>query len=396
MAEEKKNSEQASMVLRLLNSPLQGCEFLLPVGSKTLMIVGSPTPTYEMAAQTLPLPVDTLYIPMESAGVNFEILVADDETLTLIELSDNNSQQRAIIPNQPLHVGPLKFAIRSQNTPWPEDILQYQDNSPSVKKIAAARKHSVLWLIGAGVLMTIILVSYLLWNNLPRQVAELSSLLGYTSQRFQILPGRDNTLYVMSSDERDRSWANQVLARGDYQRPALTITEAREEQRINRWLADNYPNLSYYRLQLDSPQTPKIWISQQRCSLSIAAQQKLTQQLMAQLPYAQNIEIIFIDDAVASQQAEAGLIKQALPYQRRETKESITFIVQGELDDGQLLRIRQFIQDYHQQWGSRYVQFAVELKEDQLNGKSFKYGSQGYVKLNTGHWYFHTPNSNTL
>lgn len=50
------------------------------------------------------------------------------------------------------------------------------------------------------------------------------------------------------------------------------------------------------------------------------------------------------------------------------------------MDDGEILRTRQFINEYTQKWGSNYVQFAIELKDDWLKGRSFLYGSDGYIK----------------
>ena len=86
-----------------------------------------------------------------------------------------------------------------------------------------------------------------------------------------------------------------------------------------------------------------------------------------------------------------GLARQALPFRRHNHPDSVTFVIEGSLDDGELQRARQFVDGYYRQWGSRYVQFATELKDDWLKGKSFKYGNQGYVKMETGHWYFPKP-----
>ncbi|WP_306461289.1 PrgH/EprH family type III secretion apparatus protein, partial [Pseudomonas fluorescens] len=46
---------------------------------------------------------------------------------------------------------------------------------------------------------------------------------------------------------------------------------------------------------------------------------------------------------------------------------------------------------FNQQWGERYVHFAIELKDDWLKGKSFQYGPQGYVKMTPSSWYFPKP-----
>ncbi|MDI8799794.1 hypothetical protein MJM59_28450, partial [Salmonella enterica subsp. enterica serovar Montevideo] len=42
-------------------------------------------------------------------------------------------------------------------------------------------------------------------------------------------------------------------------------------------------------------------------------------------------------------------------------------------DDVEILRARQFVDSYYRTWGGRYVQFAIELKDDWLKGRSFQY-----------------------
>lgn len=63
----------------------------------------------------------------------------------------------------------------------------------------------------------------------------------------------------------------------------------------------------------------------------------------------------------------------------------------GALDDVEILRARQFVDSYYRTWGGRYVQFAIELKDDWLKGRSFQYGAEGYIKMSLCHWYFPSP-----
>ncbi|WP_217591375.1 PrgH/EprH family type III secretion inner membrane ring protein [Burkholderia sp. GbtcB21] len=388
-AEDTTLSIENRIVIRLLNSALRGCEFLLPSG-RTLFLVGS---SAELAApdQLPELPADTLHVPLEEGGVNFELLIDETDLVILRELSDSASEERPAAFNQPLRVGALALALRREHLPWSPEVLGYPGSELTAAPIPA-RRHP--WVAIALASLALILLAgggYWLLNSPQRQASELNALLGRDSQRFQVLPGRDDVFYVAAANERDSAWARQVIARGDYNRPAQVINPPRENERVASWLADHYPNLAYYRLQLDNMRRPQLWVSHQRAAMSDGARQQLARSLTAIMPYAERVDIIGLDDATAAHQAEAGLKRQALPYTRSDHADGVTFVIQGALDDGELLRARRFVDDYYRQWGGRYVQFAIELKDDWLRGRSFRYGDQGYVKMSPGHWYFPKP-----
>ncbi|KWA80417.1 type III secretion system protein PrgH [Burkholderia ubonensis] len=391
VAEDSTPSIENRIVIRLLNSPLRGCEFLLPSG-RTLFLVG---PGSKLAApdQLPELPVDTLHVPLEEGGVNFELLIdeTDLERVTLRELSDGVLEGRPAPLNLPLRVGELALALRPEHLPWSLEVLGYPDSKSTANPIPT-RRHP--WVAISLVSLALILLaggSYWLWSSPQRQASELNALLGRDSQRFQVLPGRDDVFYVAAANERDSAWARQVIARGDYNRPAQVINPTQENERVASWLADHYPNLAYYRLQFDNMRRPQLWVSRQRAAMSGSARQQLAHSLTAIMPYAERVDIIGLDDATAAHQAEAGLKRQALSFTRSDHADGVTFVIQGALDDGELLRVRRFVDVYYQQWGGRYVQFAVELKDDWLRGRSFRYGDQGYVKMSPGHWYFPKP-----
>ena len=101
-----------TIVLRLLNSTLRGCEFELPPG-RTLFLVTKQLAGSE--AQVLPdFPSDTVFIPVEQGGVNFEILYdpTRSEPVTLRELTDTQSVERGLAWQQPHKIGSMTIALR--------------------------------------------------------------------------------------------------------------------------------------------------------------------------------------------------------------------------------------------------------------------------------------------
>lgn len=55
-------------------------------------------------------------------------------------------------------------------------------------------------------------------------------------------------------------------------------------------------------------------------------------------------------------------------------------MISGELDDTEIFRAREFIKQYNQKWGERYVQFGIELINDRSKENSFLYGKYMYMK----------------
>ena len=63
-------------------------------------------------------------------------------------------------------------------------------------------------------------------------------------------------------------------------------------------------------------------------------------------------------------------------------------MIEGELNDGELVRIQSFIDDFYHQWGKQYIRFNVALKQNDLKDKSFSYGDFNYTKSGPGNWIF--------
>ena len=384
------------IVIRLLNGILRGCEFEL-AAEKTLFIVGNEDSL--LAQQHLPtLPENSIFVPMASGGINFEVHAEEtlSDTLMLHELAvDGPANETPCTLNTVCHIGLLAFAIRRTEDTWSKEVTSYlqaapqppRDPLPLVKK--RGFRH-LLIAITAALLGGSVLFFYP-WDITQRQIISLSDVLGDKTSKYQILSGRDHQLYVIANNERDTSWARQAIVRSDFSKQAQALSQQDEAQRIRTWLAENEPGLNYHRLILDKPLKPQLVLSQERNALSPEARGSLASKLKIELPYASNVDIVSASDQSIAQQAQDGLERLATPFTRINNPDSVTFVIQGALADSELQSIRTFVDDYYRQWDGRYVQFAIELKDDWLKGKSFKYGNQGYVKMTTQHWYFPKP-----
>lgn len=378
--------------IRLLTGQLIGCEFEL-LTSRTLIVAGKQPPGDD--SEFVTLPADTLYIPMEQQGVNFELLQSEDKVIAR-ELRETGITERELLYNIPIDIGDLVFALRDEEMVWSAGILGYsKSKSDSAETLFPVRnKFKRKYFIPLFLILLLVLLTpatyYVAseWRNPQKQIKSLESLLVNNKHNLLIKNGSDNVIYVISQSSADSLWAQQVIARDHYNKPYKVVYSASEDQRVTQWLAENYPSLAYFQLQLVNPLHPQLWISQQRSGMDIKSMKILSNKLQHIMPYADKVEVLLMDDNIAMKQAEDILLRLGLPYYSKRDHNVVAYFIHGNLADDQLLRTWQLVNNYYQQWGKRYVQFSVELKNDAFTNYSSTSGDEDYIKISQNHWYF--------
>jgi type III secretion system PrgH/EprH family protein len=421
-------------VLRLLNGALRGGEFVLDAGV-TLFVVSSPDAFHGNAGQP-DFPDNAIFIPADHGSANFEVEVTPEENgelgISLRDLSDATGQQ-PYVANTVRRIGSLDFAVRRQSDAWSEEVLmhagdtalssslsspatesQQQEHTGAVDSghETAGQKYRRMPMIGAALAAIFLAgaIAAIIWSQSQpssaiqqasekaiavrsaqqSQITELSQLLSGAVGQYCILPGRDGLVYVFAADERDAAWAQQALSRSTYADKTRILQNSSERARVVRLLAGTERSLAYHILRLDNPARPALWLSRQRAPLDSAAREALAQRMAVLLPYAEKIDIKSLSDSAIETQAAAGLDRLGVRYKKSEHDSSVTMAIHGELADGELQKLRTFVEAFYQQWGTRYIHFSVEMEDDLRKGKSFEYGSGGYVKPAASHWDFST------
>ena len=243
-------------------------------------------------------------------------------------------------------------------------------------------------LVVIGIVGCVSFAGYTYLTETERQITSVADFLNNSSENYQIIYGNDKVIYVLSDSDKSAQWAIQSMVRIPQPYRTKVLTVEAEELRIGKWIESNWPQVKYHRVKLNDPKQPVLEISTERTKLSVAEKNTFTSALVKNIPYANSIAITQIADKNIKMLAADGLKKMALSFTEINNGNSVTFVIRGAIEDGELERLKEFITRYYQAWGGEYVQFALELKNDWLKGKSYKYGSGGYVKLAPGHWYF--------
>ena len=378
-------SPQQPCVLRILNGPLQGCEFPLEA-PRTLFIV-APLDLLGTQAQAVSVPEDAIFVPLEQGGCNFEVVSDEhDPSGVTLHILGDGAQTRQCPFQQAIQVGCLQIAVLEAGQAWAPQVGGEQSgrsaNAPD-RRWPPARLAK--W-AGAGLVAALLMVSSGFWavpGSAPQ--TQVRNLIMGTD--IEVVLGRDQKVYVFVASEREAGWSRQVLMRNTALTSQVLVVD-QERRRLERLLVDHDPQLAWHALDLKDPTKPRLLLSAQRSLLTPKRQAQLLDVLLQAAPYAREVVVQLQDDKLLADLAEQGLLRLALAFRRVGNAHSVTFSIGGDLQDAELAAARQYVDAFHRQWGDRYVHFAVELKDDVLKGKSFQSGPQGYIKTTTSSWFF--------
>lgn len=386
----------STLLLRILNGALKGCEFQLASG-KTLVLIGDPN-TEQESGELLNIPENSIYIPALDGANNFEIFVDDDKSVRLRILAQDSSQETPCTLNTIYNAGTLSFAIKPVNEEWTQAVLNPVATNLSSPALTLGNKSTVnfsnIFLI-AGVALTLALGIFgYQWLSTPKHQYsnKLATLLQGSSQKIDLLEGRDQVLYVFTNSDRDMAWAKQIIIRSNFNETVKITTYQNEEANIAQKIARDYPDFFFHAIHLSNADRPKIFYSETRNQFSQKNLNQFAQKLESAFPYIQKAELIPIADKIVVDQANTTLDKLGIQYVRRDHKNGVTFLIHGDIEDSNLQKVSTFVDNFNKQWDGNYVQFSIELKDDAFTGKSFLHSnSSSYVKLNPASWYFLQP-----
>lgn len=393
--EDRHIDKEKRIVVRLLNGVLRGCEFALLEGNT--LFLSADEETISKQYNGTQMPENTIYIPAEQADVSFELIVklGDSCDVYMREISDDVSAMIALSENEVITVGMQKFVWRNQHAEFSDVILseEYSDSAKiqSSTTTDIVKNTKSVWYKTLAVfafLSAVFVAGYGYLTGTQRQLDNVSTLLNFASDDYQIVYARDNWIYVFARSEKATDWAIQTMIRNPLRQQVNVVNAVSEEERISRWVETYWPALKFHQIRLSDPQHPVFRMSTERNELSEKARGDFIAALKEKFPYIDSVRLDNLEDKTIRSIANQGLKKMALSFREIDNGDTITFVIFGVIEDGMLESIKNFVNQYYQQWGGRYVHFSVELETDWFKDKSFKFGEQSYIKLGAGHWYF--------
>ncbi|KML41975.1 hypothetical protein VL15_37925 [Burkholderia cepacia] len=379
---------------------MRGTEYPLPVG-RTQFVTYDETgamPEADMVA----LHDDAIFLPtVDGAGRFFDISLAQIEDGTFsITIPGTQTEDTYHDLNTVVTVCGQNLAVRAVVAEWSEGVVAFlstKEIAPRHLQSERRRTALVRWIPGVAI-ATLIATGggwYLVHNSSSdaAHVTDLQTALGRNDKPLQILYAGPKSGYVIfAPDNREANWARQALVRNPVPYPTRITTVDREVQRIASEL--DKAMIGYYGIRLTNAAKPVVILSRDRNSSTLfepEGTRKLRGWLLSLMPYARDVIVDVRSDAEIDGIARDALTDNGIPYIETRSTDGVTFRFTGSLTDAELDRITRVANHFHSLWGSGYVHFVVDLKDDWLKGKSFMYGSDGYVKLGVDKWYFPSP-----
>lgn len=377
-----------SYAIRLLSGPLNGCEYEI-LNGRVLVIVGNDV-SLGRSDSFSELPENTIVIPYGELTGSFEVIITTDPDLvvTIRELTAQEPEDRTLTLNQQIEVLGLKFAVKVKNEVWQYSIPGIVENN-----ITSTRQHffrsTLFKYVTLFFLFAIIFIAfYIVKASNDPQLRHIDKILVNKNRNYEILYGRDHVIYINTNSLDEAVWVKQALEKNQPGKPVRVINPDDESIRIFSWLADNFPDLQYFKLQLLDASNPRLTVSKQRNAITQQLIDNLIKGLLQTMPYASNISIAVLDDNILESQAIETLSAIGLSYEKYKTANNVYFNIIGTLSDSELNKINNYVDEYYKQWGKQYVKFNVNLKNQDTNNSSFSYGDNRFEKSQGSKWTF--------
>lgn len=199
-----------------------------------------------------------------------------------------------------------------------------------------------------------------------------------------IVRGRDNNLiYVLTQNFQAMEWTREALFKLQDRDSVVPVWLTQQRNEVISQLA----NAGYPVLQIDysKPQQPAIALYR---GLTLQEEQNFKAIVLQKIPFALDIKILVKTKDQLLQDARQGLDRLHIYYRQINSTSGYALVVRDALSDSALRSLQHFIKQFNHQWGSRVINFSINLDENWLQDKSYVDSSDGYLFLNPRHWYF--------
>jgi|SRR5471030_253974 len=398
---------QKKFTLKVLFGPMFGCELHLPADDYFLIINPGPalqdtTATQASAGEhAAAYTQNTLYLPCDMPSPNIILHLStsleDEETQESYRIDVQgveNSYPALLNTNEVFVHDHIRFAVKRSEDDWPEDIKNFNlpttvnaefTEQEKLEEFNAKKNHTLI--IGSIILVVLLLTAVVIWYKKienDQQVLTLNEALTGAPMPLEIVRGRDNNLiYVLTTKYQAMEWAQEALFKLQEKNGVVLVWLSQQRKGVISQLTKaGYPVL---QIDYSKPQHPVISLYEK---LTPQEEEKFKSAVLQKIPFALDIRTQVKTKAHLLQEARQGLDRLHIYYRQINTSVGYSLVVRDALSDHVLTALQHFTKEFNHQWGTRVINFSINLDENWLQDKSYLDSSNGYLFLNPRHWYF--------
>lgn len=398
---------QKKFTLKVLFGPMFGCELHLPADDYFLIInpglalQDNATGTMSLGDHAAAYTQNTLYLPCDMPSPNIILHLSaifrdeeSDEGYRLEVQGINRSYPALLKENEVFVHEHIRFAIKRSEDDWPAEIKNFNlppaldakfSEQEKLEEFKAKKKH--VFILGSILFFLLVITAGVIWYKKlesDRQVLTLNEVLAGAPMPVDIVRGRNNNLiYVLTQNFQAMEWTREALFKLQGKNSVVPVWLTQQRNEVISQLA----NAGYPVLQIDysKPQHPVITIYRE---LTLQEQQYFNAIVLQKIPFALDIKIQVKTKTQLLQEARQGLDRLHIDYRQINSTSGYALVVRDALSDTALRSLQHFIKQFNHQWGSRVINFSINLDENWLQDKSYVDSANGYLFLNPRHWYF--------
>jgi type III secretion system PrgH/EprH family protein len=309
-----------------------------------------------------------------------------------------NGRYNAICRN-----GTIAFSVKFAGDDWSEEVLQYTrdpvadvPDAPNsvqtdlrglaIRRTALSHRLKYLVPVCALALFGILVSALGVWqyekNLNERKLEQLALSIAPSPGRNYIITTTEG-IQVFSTTASGAQWIRQLLLKAPPGYPVRVASLQDERRRVETRL-DN-EGVRFVTVRLEDPARPTLVVI---ADATEAEKARALEAVRAAMPYSRTFAVAEVTLRSLDEQAQALLSATASPFSRAERKDGATYLITGALGDESLASLQQLVGQFSQKWGTRSIDFRVQIRTDWLKGKTYREGGDGYVLLDPASWFF--------
>ncbi|EBJ5114582.1 hypothetical protein DV589_24730 [Salmonella enterica] len=331
----------------------------------------------------------TLYLSGSAKTPNFLLtLKKSADKYVVVTYSENGAARYYNLKNNEVfcHDG-VYFAVKKSGEKWSDEVNGFARDNTFTHKIRYIWGGGKRNFIILSLLILLFLSVFFFWSESQQDEREQKNLSwSKVPWPLHVVDNpKTHSRYILVNNVHEMDWVHGALLKVKEGNKAIPVLLPKVQKSIIDELY--FAGFPVLQINFSDPQNPVLYLSRQIVGSESDALKKI---LFEKLPFLTAITFSVCDKNDLLEQARQGLIRLNIAFKQVKTTGGYALVAQESLNDHQLFSLNNFIKNFYEQWGDKYISFSINLNENWLQNKSYleNVNGDGYVFLGPSHWFF--------